>query len=448
MPRNIDNIIPPERRKSIRNIPIPETRRRTSPVGAMDGVKKSPSNVKINVEDTPLYVPQKPMRREVSNGSRFNKKIILSSILALLVIAFGVLSMMESGVLTYTPKMAAVNLNGQSFAAYKSGETGLMFSVIKLSADKSLVVPATGEKEVSRKSTGTIVIYNNTSAEPQNLVQNTRFETADGKIYRIDKAVTIPGRKTVSGTAQPGSIEVTVTADAPGTEYNIPLSDFTVPGLKGTPRYTTIYARSKTPMSGGFVGKEKTVAEATLKESEGVLKEVLSEEILAKAQAEVPTDFVLFPSLSSLTFETLPQTESSTTSNVNLNMRGHLYGVMFKKTEISAALAKDQVQLGASDLAELESFSNLNVSYAGTAPTNLLETNRIDFKVTGVTNLVWRTDEVSLKSSLAGRKKSDVPQILKNFPSVESASSTVWPFWSSTFPEENAKITIKKENLK
>ena len=431
MPKNIDDVIVPERRKSIRNIPIPEGRRKADRVANMDGAAKS----------EPPVMPPRPLRYRSTRPS--GRKFWLAVLVAAVILAFAILSFFGGGTLAYTPRSATLSFAGETYSAYKTADSGLLYSVVKLSGDKALSVEASGEQEVSRKASGTIVVYNNASAEAQRLVENTRFETTEGKVYRIAQAISVPGRKTVAGTTQPGSVEAVVYADVAGPAYNVGLTDFKLPGLKGTPRYETIYARSKTPMSGGFVGKEKVVATEGLTKARTDLRGALSQELLTKAQAEVPADFILFPSLSSFEFEDLPQSEAGSGS-VNLNMRGHLYGIMFKKTDLSTALARSQVTLVVGEPVEMESFETIEISFAGAAPTDLLSLNKIDFKASGSGLLLWRTDEIALKSDIAGRERSDVAQILKNYPTIESANATVRPFWKSSFPEEADSITVKQ----
>jgi len=329
--------------------------------------------------------------------------------------------------------------SNEIFSAQKTGEGELLYSVVKLSGDKGKSVAASGEQDVSRKASGTIVVYNDTTIE-QKLIENTRFESAAGKVYRIKSAISIPAKK---GT-QPGSIEVMVYADAAGIEYNAALTDFTVPGLKGSPRYTTLYARSKSPMTGGFVGKERSISDNDLLKARSELRAVITEELLGKAQAEVPEDFILFPSLSSVTFEDMPQTAGSDSGSATINLRGHLYGVMFKRIELARALARNKAVLGANDAVDLNSFESLKLSFSGTPPIDLLPLNKINFKVEGSAKLIWRTDEVALESDLLGRKKSEVASILRNYPTISSADAVLRPFWKRSFPKEADKITIKK----
>lgn len=450
MPKNIDGVSLPERRKSIRNIPIPEGRRKieypkfqaSGPKISLDGVRKSGAR-KAPIETEPEMVEATiPPRFEAPKETRSgNKRIWFAVAGAILVLIFAVLSFFNGATLSYTPRSTDLTFEKTSFSAFKSGGTGLIYSVVKLSADKGTEVPASGESDVSRKATGTIVVYNN-SSETQKLVENTRFETTDGKVYRISKAITVPAK---SGTT-PGSVEAVVTADAPGQSYNIALSDFTLPGLKGSSKFELIYARSKSSMTGGFVGKEKTVNPQDLAKAKTSLTNDLKNELNAKALAEVPPDFVLFPALSLMSYEDLPQS-TATNGDAVVNLRGNLYGIMFKRTDLANTLATGKVQLAQGEIVEIPNFETLNLSYAGATPTDLLNLNKIDLLANGQAKLVWRTDEVALKSDLLGRKKSDLNQILANYQTVQSASATISPFWKKSFPEDSAKITIKKLSI-
>ncbi|MEK7175932.1 MAG: hypothetical protein AAB695_00980 [Patescibacteria group bacterium] len=446
MPRNIDDIIVPERRKSIRDIPIPAGRRKNDNP-ARPAVRKIEKTKHVDVTVSPeelgdaarpRHNPDFPRSRR---GSR--KKVWLAGMLGALILIFAILSLFDGATFAYVPKSAALTFNNETYTAKKSGTNGLFYSVVKLSREKGVAASAEGEANVERKASGIIAVYNDASTEPQKLIENTRFESSAGKIYRIKNAITIPGKSTVSGTSVPGSIEVTVYADEPGDSYNAGLLDFTVPGLKGTPRYSTIYARSKTPMTGGFVGKEKTVKPEDLARTKTELQTTLQDELWREVQAEVPGDFILFPSLLSFTFEDLPQTGASGNS-VTVNSKGNLYGVMFKRSDLANYLANKKLSLPEGELLEIPGLDSLNVSFAGTPPSDLFSLNEVNFKIEGNATLLWLTDEVALKADILGRSKRDITAILKNYPTVASASVTVRPFWKSSLPSEGNKISIKR----
>ncbi|MBX4181506.1 hypothetical protein KW807_01415 [Candidatus Parcubacteria bacterium] len=437
MPKKVEDMIAPERRRSIRNIPIPEGRRKNDRLYA-ELVPKKASSARATIgEDLPPPSPPRkvppPFRRR---GSR--KKMWLGVGATFIILAFAGLSFFSGATLSYVPKSAALSFSNDIYSAEKTGTGGLLYSVVKLSRDKSLSAPAGGEVEVSRKASGTIVVYNDASAEAQKLIATTRFESPAGKVYRIKDAITVPG-KTASG---PGSVEATVYADEPGDSYNTGLTDFTLPGLEGTPRFKTIYARSKTPMAGGFVGMEKSVKAEDLTQAKNSLEQGLKDDLWKEAEAEVPGDFILFPSLSTFSFEDLPQSVSA--DGVNVNMRGELHAVMFKKSDLSGFLARKKITLSPNDLVDIPSYDALTISFSGNPPADLLTASEINFKLSGATKVLWLTDEVALKADLAGKSKKEVPVILKNYSTISSANVSVRPFWKTSLPTDAQKIIIKK----
>lgn len=442
MPKNLDDVILPERRKSIRNIPIPEGRRRSDKAApSLDGVKK-PARTRAVVEED-LPPPQPPQHLEPRRERNKNPKrsVWIASAIGALIVIFGIMSFFSGGTLSYVPKTAALTFNNDVYTAVKSGDNALLYSVVKLSGDKGEQVAASGQSQVSRKASGTVVVYNN-SSDVQKLVATTRFQASSGKVYRISQGITVPAK---SGS-QPGSVEAVVYADQPGDSYNSDPTDFTLPGLKGTSKFSLIYARSKTAISGGFVGMEKSVNPDDAAKAKTELQSSLSQELLAKAQAEVPDDFILFPSLSSVTFEDLPQS-TSTGDTATINLRGNLYGIMFKKSDLAHALASKKLALTKDEAVDMNSYDSLQISFAGTAPADLLPLTQISFKVSGSATLVWKTDEVALKSDLVGRSKSELPSILQNYPSISSAGATIRPFWKTSFPTDAKNINIDKVKI-
>ncbi len=107
---------------------------------------------------------------------------------------------------------------------------------------------ATGTSSgAAQKARGMITIANGYNAEPQTLVATTRFQSLDGKVFRLADGTIVPGMK----NGQPGTIEVAVIAEETGTVYNIAPTSFTIPGFKGSPKYAKFSAQSMKTMSGG-----------------------------------------------------------------------------------------------------------------------------------------------------------------------------------------------------
>src|SRR3989344_4309173 len=70
--------------------------------------------------------------------------------------------------------------------------------------------PASGQQMVVKKARGEITVYNNYNSEPQNLITTTRFESAKGLIFRIQRSITVPGTRLINGKTTPGSVRVEI----------------------------------------------------------------------------------------------------------------------------------------------------------------------------------------------------------------------------------------------
>ena len=178
--------------------------------------------------------PQPQTRRvEKRRKNSSNLSIWISIIVLLVILALAFSFLFSGATVTVTPKQQDVFIDG----VFSTGDDLLKFNVMKVEETLSDTVKATEKEYVEERASGTIVVYNNYNSAQHNWIKNTRFETPEGLIFKVRKSMTIPGRETVDGKVVPGSVEITVTADEPGVEYNIGLTDFVIPVFKGKMQY-------------------------------------------------------------------------------------------------------------------------------------------------------------------------------------------------------------------
>lgn len=103
----------------------------------------------------------------------------------------------------------------------------------------------------SKKATGKITVYNNYSTTPQRLILNTRFQSPDGRIYRLATSLMVPGKTIMNGKETPGSVDAVVIAEEEGAQYDIGPTRFTIPGYIGDPRYESMYGVSMEEITTG-----------------------------------------------------------------------------------------------------------------------------------------------------------------------------------------------------
>jgi hypothetical protein len=313
----------------------------------------------------------------------------------------------------------------------------LTFIPLTVKTVGSQKVAAAGEEKVDKAASGTIIIYNNYNASTQRLVKNTRFETPEGLIYRITDSVTVPGKK---GTV-PGSVEATVVAEATGDKYNVGLKDFTIPGFKNDPRYTTFYARSKTPLAGGFTGTVKVVADADRLKAQNDIKAAATAELLKKADAEKPADSVFFGNAYTVDCSPLPQ-ETVSEKEAMIKMDCSLSAALFDMQKLASFVAKKYITGYANEAIVIRNVADLAFTpKAGFAPGS---STSISFTLTGKSRLEWTYDEAALKAALAGKKRSEVPSVLQAYPMIQKADISVRPAWRRSLPTEAKDISIVK----
>ncbi|MEK7514651.1 MAG: hypothetical protein AAB587_02405 [Patescibacteria group bacterium] len=429
----VQDVLPPER--SIRNIPVPERRKNIER-------PEKPSRQGRNQRLT----PPPPIYVEPSGGNRFRTPALLWIIAAISVIVlfFAAGSLFVSATVKITPKQENIILNNKTvFSAQKKGSSeGLQYEIVSMSKDAGKQVEASEEKYVENRASGKVVIYNNFDSAVQRLVKNTRFETPTGLIFRIQESVVVPGKKTSGSGSLPGSMEVSVYADEAGEKYNIALSDFTVPGFKGTARFQNFYARSKTPMTGGFIGNMKLVGESDLAQAKVEIEETLKADLLKDIQAQIPEQFILYPSAVFLSFEELPQGNVKS-SSVEIRERGKVEAIIFNRNLLALFIAQAMLP-GWSDNVELRGIENLEFILDNKASFDPQKMSSIRFMFNGAAMMVALFDGEAFARELAGKPRDEVNSFFEGYSSVSQAKVIVTPFWRGTLPDNPKSIRIER----
>lgn len=428
------DIIPPENR-SIRNVPLNKKSSR-----AHKHHKPLHEELPANIEAEPRYEFEDSLESmEASGHSLFFYTCAIVIPILVIAVGLGFYSIEWSGAeVIVTPKTQKLDVSFTTSAARDStASTSLHYTILTKTVEGSIDVPALGEEMVTTSASGQIIIYNTESTAVQKLITNTRFATADGKIYRIHSPVIVPGYTKKAGKIIAGSIEVTVYADLPGPAYNIDLADFTIPGFKGDPRYKTIYARSKTAMTGGFVGTRKKVSDADIKQKSSALIDTLQNS--ATTQFASSTDLVLVP--GGIFFETREEGRTDTgSSTVSIKEAVDAHAFAFSRTELSQVIAA-QSNLGTEkDSVTIRDFSGLTLTTdQSIAPW---KTNKLSITLKGSATVFWFYNVDKLKQDLAGLPKEDAKNVLAKYLGIQTAESIVRPFWKTAFPQDPAKIRI------
>ena len=368
-------------------------------------------------------------------------------IIALAVVAvcavFGLLlsTVFAGATIVVYPRSETVTLPATLQAQQNAPVGTLAYQTISVTRSASVSVPASGTKKVSRPASGIITISNSFSSASQRLIANTRFEAADGKIYRIRDSVTVPGATGTGSSLKPGTVSATVYADSPGPGYNKSAGEvFTIPGFKGDQRYGKFSGKSEGAISGGFTGDEPTIADSDLAAAKTSLQQKLDTDVRSAATAAVPEGSIAIPGTLDVSFMGITQTPGSD-KTASLSQSATATGIIVRQGSLASAIAKAEVDRYQGEAVLFDGSSAMDISMD---PGSKRDDGTITLALKGKATLVWQFDKNALVSALAGKDKDGFQDAIKAFqPAVAKADAVVRPFWQGKFPSDPAKITIK-----
>lgn len=402
--RTLNDIIPPSRRKE------------------MDSLTTSANREPLNLSS------KRPPRFPYTT---------LGIVALVVAISIGALFYFSAARVEVTPNTVSAAVQG-SFAATRSGGA-LPFETITAQKIASQSIKGSGTRTVNSFASGTITIYN-TQTKSQRLIENTRFATAAGLIFRIRSAVTVPG----GSSSKPGSTTVKVYADQAGDSYNVAPTSFTIPGFAGTPQESQVYARSSSAMTGGASGSIPIVDAALETQARSALKTALAPDLLESIQTQIPSGYLLLPGAVTTVYEELASTPSSTTGQVDIKEQGTITAIIFPNIALAKAIASSVAGLGyQGESLTLTSTENLLLA-AVEIPGPSAET--FSFTIAGTAQLMYTVDPSRIAAAVAGKTRSAAEVAVSNYPEIRRAIIILRPLWKQTFPQDPASIAVVVTN--
>lgn len=378
-----------------------------------------------------------PIKPPKIRGRKNNNNILTFFIGAVLFLCFVMYTFVYASVrVDITPLRTSIPVDQTIVVPSIDIQIGNDIVVITASSTDSVDVPRRGESKVETKASGQITIYNNSSAAPQKLITNTRFESKTGKVYRIAESITVPG---MTGNT-PGSIDVTVFADSVGTEYNTSSTEFTIPGFKGTALANKFTAKTKSAITGGASGMQTTVADEDIEAAHTKILTELNKKIASEIEAKKPSDeFIYLPDATGYTTtdnrkELLADPKAKYTETI-------VAKAIFIKKDYLAKRILENTSHTEEEKLRLESTDQLVFG----VPAKDVKTNEGDvvFTVTGSPNFISDLDKTRVAARLVGVSKSEFVERMKEFSGIEKAEPHFNPIWVSNFPNDTKRIEVR-----
>jgi hypothetical protein len=398
--------------------------------------------------------PEHQMVREdipsivIEDGTKKGSKRVLISIILFVVIVGGALTLsalMGKTQLTIYPQFREPNINSE-FTAYPDKRTdSLSYEIMKLEATSESQVKASGQIDVTTKATGHIEIVKTTPGT-ERVIENTRFRSPDGKIFRIKGSVVIPG----SVNNVPGTIQAEVVADDAGDGYNLAAgTKFDVPGFQEShldDLYKSIYATNKNAFTGGFKGPQFKIDDSELSTARQALQIKLRDELLKRVESEKPTGFIAFPGAVAITYNQLPAVPYGS-DLVTIKEQAVLQIPIFATTDLGTFLAKQAVATYNGGQVRVDDPKALTFEYktASTSSSVIANEPSLTFTLKGKPKLIWQYEVEKLKKDLAGLPKTAINNAISAYPGIKGAKVSITPFWKRSFPTDPSKIIVVEE---
>lgn len=383
----------------------------------------------------------------IDGNSVKRKRVFVTTTIGIIIIGIGffINVLLGGAEVTVYPKFKDISVQADftTYAEPQVGELGYELLALEESAEKQ--VKAGTKEKVSLHSEGKIFVYNTKSTAPQRLIKNTRFESQSGLIFRIKESIEVPGaKKDASGALIPGSVVADVFSDSTGEQYNIAPGKFTLPGLKGTDQFESVYGESKASFTGGFEGEKYIIEDAELSTAKQALHIELRDKLLSRLHAEVPAGFVVYDEAVTFAFESLPSTEYGD-DLATIKELARLQVPMFKESEFSMFLASKTIPGFTNDPVTVTDPKTITFSYVSPTTTisDIATYPSLDFTLKGNARVVWTFDEKKLLEELVGKKKTESPSIFSKYSSISRAQAEIRPFWATSFPDTTSKLRLQ-----
>ncbi len=308
--------------------------------------------------------------------------------------------------------------------------------------------PASGNGTDEGRASGTVTVYNKYDPlSSVTLKDGTRFLSDSGKLFTADQKMVIPAGKKSGGKITPGSVQVKVTAVEGGDSYNIGSSNFSIPGLKGTAYYYSIYAESNSTMTGGYVGEIKKVTDDDIQQAKESLIKRITEEAIADLKNQIPDDYVLAENgVSSEITDSGTETKPGTVVD-KFNYKATIKSsVLAFKKSIIEEFAKKYIISQTPD-GKILLDSSFNLSYSASKID--IPGGKMVLDSIFSSGVYQSIDKNSMSLSLVGKNAIQINKSVSSAlgDQLSKVEVNFWPFWVFRAPnnQKAVNVTLKFE---
>ncbi len=395
-----------------------------------------------SVKDTSKKKLDKKLK--VPNFEKFRLRLIIGFGLLIVIIVCFILfsSIFNKATITVYTKTSSQNntftVTLDSTATVVNASTSTVPAQIQQSQKSATQqVATTGQKNEGNSASGTVMFTNCSQSSLSITIPAGTGISADNHTFITQSSITLSKSSfdfSRNCTSAPSG-DVNVTAQNPGSAYNISATNFTVAGFPG------VTASSNNAMAGGTDNILQVVSQADITNAEQKISSADTSSIKSALSSSlqqaglVPIAGTYTAGQPSITTSSNVGDQASTVTVTEATTYS-MFGVKntYLQTVVNDAINQ---QINTSQ----QSIINNGLSSAAFTVVNQSATSaQISFPTTATIGPNF--DMQGLKKQIAGKKAGDVRTILDSHPGVTSATVHYSPFWVSTTPNNVSKITI------
>jgi len=387
---------------------------------------------------------KKDKKLKIPNFNRFRTKllILIFGFITLAILWFIGYFILPKATITIKTNTTTVNDNisfTASTTAKSLDETKNIIPAETKTVKKTGVqkVPATGQKNLGDKATGTITVTNCIDDEVAHTVPVGTSFTYNNVAFVTNVAISLEPALFSGNTCKSANFglskDVAVTASQSGSQYNVTAHSYSsaISGITG----------QGSNMSGGT---DKMVTIISQQDVDNAKQKIVDDKTGAKTDLlKVFTDAKLFGLA-----ETLDAGTPAVTTSPNVGDQA---------TEVSVTAITDYSMLGVKedDLNKLvendaknkidtqkQAISDYGLAVATFTITTKKSNDQQTLSLQTVATLGAQIDAEALKKQIVGKKRGNVMQIIQSQPSVQDVNISYSPFWVYKTPTKASKINI------
>lgn len=303
--------------------------------------------------------------------------------------------------------------------------------------------PATGNASNEGKAGGSITIYNKTDpVKSLTFRAGTRFLSDSGKLFMTYQKVVIPAGTKSGSKVTPGSVKINVEAAEGGSDYNIAPSNFSVPGLKGTSYYYSVYATSSVAMSGGYSTDLKKVTSDDIQSAKDVLTQKTKNEAMSELRSQISDDYIILDNtvFSEVTNASTETKAGAVIEDFNYQVSAKASTLAFKKSDVDDFAKKyilSQVDKGRALVRDPEITYSAGLVDVSEGKATL----HLDLSSKAYQSIEKNTVELSL----LGKNEGQIAQTINDAlgEEVSRVEVKLWPFWVKNAPKSQKALNLQ-----